>query len=82
MKGKKKKKKSTKVSGDDLLAELRKGDYIQEWHLKFGSLLYAVFFGFVFLAVTKRSTVGLISLTVGYFAVIWFLGRTYRDPDK
>ena len=85
IKGKQKKKKknakknSTKTSGDEeLLEELQKGNYLEEWHLKFGSFLYAVFFGLLILAYKNGSVVGGISLIVTYAAVIWGLKTKYE----
>lgn len=83
--GKKKKRgnfKTTKDDNEKLLEEVEEGKFIQEWHLKVGSLLYAVFFALLVLAFSKRSAVGVISLVVLYLGVLFGIRSRYKDVNE
>lgn len=66
-----KKKKKIKSEEEKKLDDIDKGRFFQEWHMKVGSLLYAVFFGLLVWAFSKRSTVGVISLIIVYLGVLF-----------
>lgn len=69
-KGKKEKKKSQE---EDLEEGIRQGKYFSEFDMKIGSLLYAVFFALVFLAIKKSSRIMLMVLTLIYACVLYYL---------
>ena len=84
IKGKEKKKKQSKTpknEDEELLDEVKKGNFIQDWHLKVGSLLYAVFFALLLWAFSKRSAVGVTSLVVLYLGVLFGI-RTKYNADR
>ena len=85
VKGKKKKNKtpkSAKTEEEKMLQDIEAGKFIQEWHLKVGSLLYAVFFGLLLWAFSKRSAVGVISLIVVYLGVVFSIRAKYNAASE
>ena len=78
IKGKKKKDKS-KTEEEKMLEDVEKGNFVQEWHLKVGSLLYAVFFALLLWAISKRSAIGVISLIVLYLGVLFGIRFKYDN---
>ena len=79
---KKKKKKTGKKNAkndEEILDEVRKGNFIQDWHLKVGSLAYAAFFALLIFAITRRSIWGFMALVSVYIAVLWGIHLKYRD---
>lgn len=71
--------KSAAKTEEELLAEdLEKGNYFSEAQMKIGSLLYAVFFGCLFLAIKKKQVWALVLLTLLYACVLWY----FRKPSS
>ena len=62
-----------------MLEDVEKGNFVQEWHLKVGSLLYAVFFALLLWAISKRSAIGVISLIVLYLGVLFGIRLKYDN---
>ena len=81
VKGKKKKNKS-KTEDEKMLEDIEEGKFVQDWHLKVGSLLYAVFFGLLAWAFSKRSAVGVISLVVLYLGVLFGIRIRYDGTGE
>lgn len=82
VKGKKRKQKksdTTKSDDEKLLEAIQKGNTIEDWHLKVGSLLYAIFFALLIWAFSKRSAVGVISLVVLYIGVLFGIRTRYNE---
>lgn len=74
-KGKKKTEKGKKTVEEELADVLKKGDYFSEMQMKFGSVLFALFFACAVAAVMKRSLLAIVVMTVMY-AFIWWYFRT------
>lgn len=74
-KGKKKTDKGKKTVEEELADVLKKGDYFSEIQMKFGSVLFALFFACAVAAVMKRSLLAIVVMTVVY-AFIWWYFRT------
>ena len=77
-----KKKKKTKTEDEKILEDVEKGKFVQEWHLKVGSLLYAVFFALLAWAFMKRSPVGVIGLVVLYLGVLFGIRFRYNETAE
>ena len=71
---KKKTDKGKKTVEEELADVLKKGDY-SEMQMKFGSVLFALFFACAVAAVMKRSLLAIVVMTVVY-AFIWWYFRT------
>ena len=85
VKGKEKKNKNSKTTKDEdekLLEDVEKGKFVQEWHMKIGSLLYAVFFGLLVWAFSKRSAVAVVGLVVLYLAVLFGIRIRYKETGE
>ena len=79
VKKKGKKKKSVTKSEEDLLAdELEKGNYYSEAQMKIGSVLYAIFFGCLVVAIMKKKVWALVGLSFFYACVLWYM----RQPKN
>lgn len=77
-----KKKKKPKKSEDEIrLDDFKKGKFVEEWHLKMGSLLYAVFFALMLWAFSRRSASGVAALVVLYLSVLFALRRSTESED-
>ena len=74
-KGKKKTDKGKKTVEEELADVLKKDDYFSEMQMKFGSVLFALFFACAVAAVMKRSLLAIVVMTVVY-AFIWWYFRT------
>ena len=64
-----------------MLEDVEKGNFVQEWHLKIGALLYAVFFALLLWAFSKRSAVGVTCLVVLYLGVLFGIRFRYNNTD-
>ena len=65
-----------------MLEDVEKGKFVQDWHLKVGSLLYAVFFALLVWAFMKRSAAGVISLIVVYLGVLFGIRTRYNETGE
>jgi len=78
----KKKKKTTKKKDELTEEDIKKGNYISENHLKIGSLLYAVFFGLVFLGIRRENYKAVGFLVITYVLVLAYMYTAPTDDGE